>query len=253
MSDRRVAVVTGGGQGIGRGVARRFIHDRFAVVVADLDAEAGREAEEELRGEGECLFVPTDVSREEDVRRLASVVRERFGRTDVLVNNAGIAMNFEKPLGETTLEEWQLVIGVNLTGQFLCAREFAPMLSEARGAIVNIASTRAMMSEPGNEAYAASKGGVVALTHALAMSLGPLVRVNCVSPGWIEVRDLKKKSARSEPQLTPENHRQHPAGRVGRPEDVASLVAWLASPEAGFATGANFTLDGGMTRKMIYV
>jgi NAD(P)-dependent dehydrogenase (short-subunit alcohol dehydrogenase family) len=127
---------------------------------------------------------------------------------------------------------------------FLMAKHAAPHLRRTRGAIVNIASTRALQSEPDSEPYAASKGGVVALTHALALSLGPRVRVNCVSPGWIDTRAAKLSRA---------DHAQHPVGRVGRPEDVAELVAFLLSDAAGFATGQNYVLDGGMTRKMIYV
>ncbi len=119
--------------------------------------------------------------------------------------------------------------------------------------IVNIASTRAMQSEPHTEAYSATKGGLVALTHALAMSLGPDVRVNCISPGWIAVSEWKKRSQRKAADLRQEDHAQHPAGRVGIPGDVAALVAFLISYEAGFITGQNFVVDGGMTKKMIYV
>lgn len=118
--------------------------------------------------------------------------------------------------------------------------------------MVNIASSRALSSEPNTEAYTASKGGVVALTHALANSLGPDVRVNAVSPGWIETRDWQKLSNRKEPDLREIDHKQHPAGRVGRPEDVAHLVAFLLSNRAGFITGQNVVIDGGMSTKMIY-
>lgn len=250
--ERKVAIVTGGGQGIGLAVASRFVRDGMAVVIAESDPEAGAEAEERLRRDGECLLVRTDVASEDDVRRLVVETDNRFGRLDVLVNNAGIAMYLETPPEELTLAMWHHVIEVNLTGQFLCAKYAAPLLRKARGSIVNIASTRAMMSEPGNEAYAASKGGVVALTHALANSLGPEVRVNCVSPGWIDVREWKKASVRQTGELRETDHAQHPVGRVGKPEDIAALVAWLVSPEAGFVTGSNFVADGGMTRKMIY-
>jgi NAD(P)-dependent dehydrogenase (short-subunit alcohol dehydrogenase family) len=134
----------------------------------------------------------------------------------------------------------------------LFAKHAAPALKARGGAIVNIASTRALMSEPNTESYAASKGGIVALTHALAASLGPDVRVNCISPGWIDVSRWKKPSKRKPAQLRPEDHAQHLAGRVGRPEDIAGLAAYLIGPESSFITGANFVVDGGMTRKMIY-
>jgi NAD(P)-dependent dehydrogenase (short-subunit alcohol dehydrogenase family) len=157
------------------------------------------------------------------------------------VGNAGIMVR--KPVTELGLDEWRRVLDTNLTAAFLLAKHAAGHLRRARGAIVTIASTRALQSEPGTEAYSASKGGLVALTHALAVSLGPEVRVNCVSPGWIDTA--------GEP-LSNADHEQHPAGRVGRPEDVAALVDWLLGPESGFVTGANFVLDGGMTRKMVY-
>ena len=131
----------------------------------------------------------------------------------------------------------------------LLAKHCAPYLRAHSGAIVNLASTRAAQSEPDTEAYAASKGGLLALTHALAISLGPEIRVNAVSPGWIDARDPSVR--RAEP-LTEADHAQHPAGRVGTVEDVAAMVAWLLSRNAGFVTGQEFVVDGGMTKKMIY-
>jgi NAD(P)-dependent dehydrogenase (short-subunit alcohol dehydrogenase family) len=149
-----------------------------------------------------------------------------------------------EPMPNTTLESWNRVLATNLTATFLLAKAAAADLKGARGAIVTIASTRAHMSEPDTLAYSASKGGLVALTHALAITLAPDVRVNCVSPGWID-------SGKHGP-LKPADHAQHPVGRVGRPEDVAAAVAYLLSEEAGFITGAELIVDGGMTRKMIY-
>jgi NAD(P)-dependent dehydrogenase (short-subunit alcohol dehydrogenase family) len=170
------------------------------------------------------------------------VARARLGRIDAIVSNAGVGKF--APLAETSLEDWNRVLATNLTATFLLAKAAAADLRQTRGAIVTIASTRAHMSEPGTLAYSASKGGLVALTHSLAMTLAPDVRVNCVSPGWIDTGrhgDLK-----------PSDHAQHPVGRVGRPGDVAAAVAYLLSEEASFLTGAELVVDGGMTRKMIY-
>jgi NAD(P)-dependent dehydrogenase (short-subunit alcohol dehydrogenase family) len=225
----KVAVVTGGAQGIGRAIALVLAARGYRVAVADVQ-------------KSEFFFVRTDVSREPSVRACIRAVMKRFGRLDAVVNNAGLANPHTGPIERLSLREWNRRIGINLTGAFLMAKHAVPHLRRARGAIVNIASTRALQSEPDTEAYAASKGGLVALTHALAMSLGPEVRVNCVSPGWISHKPVRKK-----------DHAQHPVGRVGVPQDVAELVAYLLSDAAGFVTAQNFVIDGGMTRKMIYV
>lgn len=246
----KVAFITGGAQGIGRAIAERFLQDDLAVVIADSDAEAGRATEARLAAIGPARFLHTDVADEAQVQHAVAETLREFGHLDILINNAAVARN--TALESLTLADWNRVLGVNLTGAMLCAKHAAPSLRASGGAIVNIASTRALQSEADTEAYSASKGGLVALTHALALSLAPAVRVNCVSPGWIDTRDWKHAPPARAEALREVDHAQHPAGRVGRPQDVAALVAWLVSPEAGFVTGANIVLDGGMTRKMIY-
>jgi NAD(P)-dependent dehydrogenase (short-subunit alcohol dehydrogenase family) len=252
-SSRRVAIVTGGAQGIGKGIARYLLERGHQVIIADVDAEAGQETREEYQAIGQVTFIETDVSNEGSVQRCVQHVVERHGRIDALVNNAGLARPPREPVETLSLEVWNRYLATNLTGCFLMAKYCVPHLRQARGAIVNIASTRAIQSEPHTEAYSSTKGGLVALTHALAVSLGPQIRVNCVSPGWIAVSEWKKRSQRKAADLRPEDHAQHPAGRVGTPGDVAALVAFLISDKAGFITGQNFVVDGGMTRKMMYV
>lgn len=249
MFSNKGIFITGGAQGIGKGVARAFLEAGARVALVDCDGEAGRGAQEELAACGEVLFIEADIAEEAAVKRAVATAMESFGRLDVLINNAGI--NIRKPLTELSLTEWQRVLAVNLTGAFLCARECAAELTRRKGAIVNIASTRAQMSEPDTESYAASKGGLVALTHALAVSLGPAVRVNCISPGWIDVSAWQLHGEQD--VLSEADHRQHPAGRIGTPQDVARLALFLADSANDFLTGQNLTLDGGMTRKMIYI
>jgi NAD(P)-dependent dehydrogenase (short-subunit alcohol dehydrogenase family) len=248
----RVALVTGGAQGIGKGIARRLLADGFALIIADVDAEAAQETVEEFGSLGSIAAIQTDVSHESAARSCLERVGAEYGRLDALVNNAGLSGATNAPLAQLSLDHWQRVLAVNLTGPLLMAKHAAPLLRESRGAIVNIASVRALQSEPHGEAYAASKGGLIALTHALAMSLGPEVRVNCVSPGWIDVSQWQKQSRRRESSLRPIDRAQHPVGRVGRPDDIAAIVAFLLSDAAGFITGENFVVDGGMGRKMIY-
>lgn len=234
MTEAKLALVTGAARGIGAAVAARLAAGGWGVIVADRDplpAPAAR-----------IRAVRCDVADEEAVGAMISDIRAEVGKLHALVCNAGIMVR--KPLAALSLAEWSSVLATNLTSTFLLVRAAEDLLRAAHGSVVTIASTRAHMSEPDTESYAASKGGLVALTHALAVSLGPAVRVNCVSPGWIETKGEALSEA---------DHAQHPTGRVGRPEDVASLVAWLVGPESGFVTGSEFIIDGGMTRKMIYV
>jgi NAD(P)-dependent dehydrogenase (short-subunit alcohol dehydrogenase family) len=240
-SESRVAIVTGAANGIGKAVARHLLTKGWRLGVVDLPATSP--ARVFARNQDHVEVLSGDIAEETTAALAVAAVRRRFGRLDGAVSNAGV-MN-RVPLRRHTLSEWRRVIDVNLTATYLLARASEKMLRQGQGALVTIASTRALMSEADTESYSASKGGLVALTHSLAVSLAPDIRVNCVSPGWIETKSYKT--------LRRKDHLQHPAGRVGKPEDVADLVAFLLDgTRSGFITGANFTVDGGMTRKMIY-
>ena len=243
----RVALVTGAARGIGLGISAWLITEGWQGVLADVDRERGSRVARAL-GDN-AWFVAMDVAKEAQVSVGVAEVLGQFGRLDALVCNAAISDPHTPPVESLDLKRWNRLLAVNLTGAMLLAKHCAPYLRGHRGAIVNIASTRASQSEADCEAYAASKGGLVALTHALSISLGPEVRVNCVSPGWIDSRDPSQQ--RLEP-LSVFDHAQHPVGRVGTVEDVAAQVAWLLSDAAGFITGQEFIIDGGMSRKMIY-
>ncbi|MFK3973630.1 SDR family oxidoreductase [Pseudomonas sp. NPDC087358] len=244
----RVALVTGAARGIGLGIAAWLITEGWQVVLTDVDRQRGA-AVAAVLGDN-ATFIAMDVSSEEQVAHGVAQVLGAFGRLDALVCNAAVADPRNIVLESLDLAHWNRVLAVNLSGPMLLAKHCAPYLRAHAGSIVNLSSTRARQSEPDTEAYAASKGGLLALTHALAMSLGPQVRVNAVSPGWIDARDPSQR--RAEP-LSEADHAQHPAGRVGTVEDVAATVAWLLSKNAGFVTGQEFVVDGGMSKKMIYV
>ncbi len=229
----RVALVTGGARGIGGAIAGRLAQGGWRVVVADRQPSGSAPAG--------GRSVACDVGNEAEVAALGQDVTATEGRLDALVCNAGFMIR--KPIADLSLAEWSSVLTTNLTSTFLLVRATEALLRAAKGAVLTIASTRARMSEPNTECYAASKGGLVALTHALAISLGPDVRVNCISPGWILTKG---------PDPTAAEHAFHPAGRVGLPADIAALAAFLVGPDSGFITGAEFVVDGGVTRKMIY-
>lgn len=251
MKNSRIVLITGGAKGIGKELARHFLQLNDRVFILDIDRSAGIETVQELQASGDIYFLHGDVSLEQDVARAIEKVNRLGGGLHVLINNAAISVN--RDLQELSLDEWSRVIGVNLTGPFLCAKHAMPHLRKSGGCIINICSTRAFMSETGTEAYSASKGGLASLTHALAMSYGPEVRVNAISPGWIDTSGSTKRAEQEGESLQPEDHQQHPCGRVGRADDIARLAEFLADGRNSFITGQNFVADGGMTRKMIYV
>jgi NAD(P)-dependent dehydrogenase (short-subunit alcohol dehydrogenase family) len=222
----RKAIVTGGAGLVGTGLCAVLIDAGWEV--ASFDLKPGHEG---------ARSVICDVGDEASVN--AAFAELGWETLDLLVNNAGIASPNRGPMAELSLADWRKVIDNHLTGAFLMSRAAIPLLNEG-GSIVHMVSTRAFMSEPDTEAYAASKGAMVALTHAMAISLGPKIRVNAVAPGWIS--DGKGLNAADKAQ--------HPVGRVGRPDDIAGAVLYLA--DAGFVTGQVLSVDGGMTKKMIY-
>lgn len=241
----KIAIVTGAGRGIGKAVAQYFLQNNFKVILAEVNAQLGQQTESEFRALGfDAHFRETDVSSVASIEATFFWVNDQFGQLNVLINNAGLSEFYDPlELDETT---WDRILDTNLKGQFFCAREAAKLMkNQGGGAIVNIASTRALMSEPNSEAYAASKGGIVALTHALAASLAPhRIAVNAVLPGWIETGDYD--------QLSDNDHAQHFSGRVGMPDDIARACWFLCQAENNFISGTQLVVDGGMTRKMIY-
>ena len=250
MMKRKHVIVTGGAQGIGRVLAQELIENNYNVSVFDIDSEAMEEIRPNF-DKRHCEFFITDVSNQVSVRSSIRASLKKFDSAYGLINNAVYAIF--KPMNELTLEEWNRAISTNLTGTFLCSKFLSPYLKESNGCIINMCSTRAFQSEPNTESYSASKGGIFALTHSMAISLGPYVRVNSISPGWIDVSAIKKKKNAHQEKLTKADHAQHPAGRVGNPSDIARMALFLLDPANSFITGQNFIVDGGMTRKMIYV
>ncbi|MGV3487933.1 MAG: SDR family NAD(P)-dependent oxidoreductase [Tuberibacillus sp.] len=244
--EKRCVVVTGGANGIGKGVAMAFAQNGDQVVIADIDRENAEKTVQEIQTHGgQAEFIFTDVRHPEHINQLFSHIQERYQRLDVLINNAGVSRF--KPMEELSVEEWDDIININLRGYFLCAKEASRVMKASRvhGSIINIASTRAIMSEKHSEAYAATKGGIIGLTHALAASLSDArITVNAISPGWIETGDYEA--------LSETDHAQHLSKRVGKPEDIAKACLYLTDEKNDFVNGINLIVDGGMTRKMIY-
>lgn len=242
----KTVIVTGAGSGIGKATAIQYASQGANVVIAEINEQNGKNTESQIKEQGgEATFFHTDVRREEDIISLMEKSADAYGHIDILINNAGKVL-FKSPY-DISIEEWDDIIFTNLRSVFLCSREAAKYIRQNKegGSIVNIASTRAIMSEPNSETYAATKGGIIALTHALSASFSKdKITVNAISPGWIETGDYDK--------LSVNDHEQHFSKRVGHPEDIARACLYLTSNENNFVNGINLIVDGGMTRKMIY-
>ena len=224
MFQGKVVVITGGAQGIGRCIASEFEKQGATVCIIDRQPNAG--------------YVG-DISSEQVLRDFSEKVISRYGRVDCLINNA---IPLSKGLDSCTYDEFNYALRVGITAPFFLTQLFMPYFAEG-ASIVNISSSRDRMSQPDTESYTAAKGGIAALTHAMAVTLAGRVRVNSISPGWIDT---------SFTEYTGANALQHPAGRVGNPLDIANMALFLCSDKAGFITGENICIDGGMTRQMIY-
>lgn len=236
--------VTGGANGIGKTIVSKFREIGCRVAFCDIDEKAGTTTAEATGSQ----FFPVDVSDANALENCMQRILENWEDIDIIINNVGIS-SF-KDITETTLEEFDNIISTNLRPVFITSRILAihrKNQSERNdyGRIINISSTRHLMSEPASEGYAASKGGIVSITHALAASLSPLgITVNCISPGWIECNNYET--------LKPADHEQHFSNRVGKPEDIARACVFLVNPDNDFINGQEITIDGGMTKKMIY-
>lgn len=248
----KVAIITGAGAGQGRAAARLFAREGAKVVIAEWKEELGRQVESEVRAAGhEAMFVETDVSREEDIVAMVQAAVKRFGKVDVLFNNAAIGYGAGFKIGsilDTPLADWNGILGINLNGVYLASRHVVPlMIQQKSGSIVNNSSMNALIGNIGtSDAYTAAKGGIVSLTRSMAADYGKFnIRVNCICPGPIDTPMLAP--ALVIPEKVKHYQEKTLLGRVGTAEEVAYVALFLASDEASYVTGAILPVDGGWT------
>lgn len=248
MFDNKVCVITGGANGIGRCISRAFAEASANIAFIDLDETAGRENKEYLLRQGvEVLFMVGDIAEEITLKQFTKRVIEKFGQIDYLINNAGYSLGgIHTPC---SFEDFNKVLRVGVSAPYMLTQLFLPYFNE-RASIVNVSSSRAFMSQANTESYSAAKGGLSALTHALAISLAGRVRVNSISPGWIDTGFISDEHY--VPDYTKGDIAQHPSNRVGVPEDIANVVLFLCENRNSFINGENITVDGGMSKRMIY-
>ncbi|MEM8797021.1 MAG: glucose 1-dehydrogenase [Pseudomonadota bacterium] len=252
--DGKIALITGGGQGIGRATARQIAEDGAVVIIANRNEEAGRAVEQELAAAGhDVSFVRTDVTKEADVEDLLAFVSEKYGRLDIAFNNAG-TMHAAAPVDQISEREFDHVFDVNVKGVWLCMKAEIPlMMKNGSGAIINTASVLGLTAVPNNAAYVASKHAVIGLTRAAALEYGSKgIRINALSPALTNTEMakeglLKGNTAEEEIAAKEAAMRAHPIGRIGEPEDMAAAVSWLASDASSFVIGQSINVDGGWT------
>lgn len=248
---QQVAIVTGGGRGIGKGIALTLAQAGATVVLAEKNPVTGREVEEEiLQAGGSALFLHTDVTVEENICRMVEQTVDRYNRIDILVNNAGVTVF--KSLLTATGEDWDNVINLNLRAYFLCSKYVVPVMIEGRrGVIIHISSDHAFASIPHAEIYAASKGGINAMTHAMALSLGPYgIRVNAICPGFVTTEQVTQRLEGRDADLEKRRNDLHALGRTARPSDIGQLALYLASDAARVITGEAIRIDAGLAARL---
>lgn len=242
----KVCVITGGANGIGRFIAEEFLGSGAKVACIDIDHEAGQALLSRFN-HNKLFFFHGDIGRKAILEEFAANVMERYQGVDYLINNACIGK--KGILSDCSYEDFEYVLRIGVAAPFYLTRLFMNAF-KAGAAIVNISSTRAFMSQADTESYSSAKGGINALTHALSISLAGKVRVNAISPGWIDTSAFHLNQTL--PEHSDADKTQHPAGRIGAPADIASMALFLCSEQAGFITGENIIIDGGMTSQMIY-
>lgn len=238
--NNKVVVITGGANGIGRCLVEEFLKVGAYVAFIDIDVEAAEELVSKYSS-GKLSFVPGDIAKEEDIANFVKEVVGRFEQVDYLINNACISK--KGILSQCSFDDFNYVLKIGVTAPYMLTMLLLKHFT-TNAAVVNIASSRALMSQKDTESYSAAKGGISALTHALSISLAGKVRVNSISPGWIDTGAFG--------ELSKEDVLQHPVKRVGHPLDIAKMVFFLCSDDSGFITGENITVDGGMSKQMIY-
>jgi NAD(P)-dependent dehydrogenase (short-subunit alcohol dehydrogenase family) len=241
---RRVVFVTGAGSGIGRAAAEAFVRRGYAAALADVNAEAGRDVEAELRELGECTFLPCDVTDDDTVRDAVRGAVATYGRLDAAFNAAGIDGEHGKPTADCTMENWNRVIAVDLTGTWSCMRHELPeIVAAGGGSIVNCASVAGLRAAPTVPAYTAAKHGVVGLTRVAAREYaGAGVRVNAICPGTVDTPMFRASMA---PDVVERLVAANPSGRIAEASEIAEVALWLCEDAPGFLTGQAIAVDGG--------
>jgi NAD(P)-dependent dehydrogenase (short-subunit alcohol dehydrogenase family) len=248
--ENKVAFITGAGRGIGRAIAHKMAHEGAMVALVEIDFESAQSAAEELlKQDRQALAIQTDITRETEVQAAVSRAIERFGRVDILVNNAG--KNFYYDATTMSEADWDNAINVDVKGAWLCCKHILPSMKAAKaGSIINIASVHARITAPGHFPYAAAKSALVGLTRNLALDYAPYnIRVNAICPGWVRTALVQGWfDQQADPKATEDRVLSfQPLQRIGTPEEIANFVAFIASDEASFITGAELVIDGGMS------